>query len=117
MNDCIEIHALVVEMSIGAYTWEKQVRQRVTVDVMLECDTSDPGKSDRLEDAIDYTKVADAIQRMSKARHYTLIESFSEVVAENLLSIAGIDAVQLTVTKPGAIVGAGAVSVTIKRRA
>lgn len=115
MRDFIEIKALVIEMSIGAYTWERQVQQKVIVDVKLKCDTARAGGSDQLTDAIDYVQVATSIVETANERHYTLIESFAETASNKLLNIPGIEAIELTVTKPGAIVGAGSVSVTISR--
>ncbi len=117
MTDFIEIKELVIEMSIGAYAWEQQVPQKVIVDVKLMCDTSRAGNSDHLTDAIDYVQVADSIVATAKERHYTLIESFAETASHKLLNVPGVEAIDLTVTKPGAIVGAGSVSVTIHRPA
>lgn len=115
MSDWIDINDLAIEMSIGAYTWETQVRQKVLVNIRMYCDTKVAGLSDELSDSVDYAEVAGTIKDLAQKRHYTLIESFAEASADALLNTARVNSVVITVTKPGAIPDAQAVSVTINR--
>lgn len=115
MTDKISIHQLRVEMSIGAYEWERSIRQTVYVDVTLFSDTSTAGNSDQLSDAVDYSKVAEAVTQTSLKKHYDLIEAFAEDIAASLLIGQCASEVEIIVTKPGAVQGAKAVSVAISR--
>ncbi len=117
MSDIVSITSLKVEMSIGAYEWEKKVRQTVLIDIDLFCDSSAPGESDNLNDAIDYAKVSKQVTEICLDRHFLLIESLAETIASKLTSSPQISAVQIRVSKPGAVENAESVSVTIKREA
>ncbi|MFN3239204.1 MAG: dihydroneopterin aldolase [Pseudomonadales bacterium] len=115
MTDEIYINNLQVEMSIGAYAWEHEARQTITVDICLYCESQAAGKSDKLEDAIDYSVIARNIKALAKTRHYTLVESFAESIANNLLANSSIHATRIKVTKPGAVPDADSISIAIVR--
>ena len=117
MKDVVSISQLTVEMQIGAYEWEKSLRQKVLVDVDLTCDTRQAGLSDDLSDAIDYAEIAKAIEQLAKGKHYQLIESFAETISQQILATNPIANVRVKVVKPGAIPSARSVSVTIERSA
>lgn len=115
MSDITSISELKLEMSIGAYEWEKSVRQIVLVDIDLFSSTAKAGNTDQLEDAIDYAKVAELVKEVSLRRHYLLIESLAETIATELLKYNFASKLLIKVTKPGAVKDAVAVSVTIER--
>ena len=117
MSDIVSISELKVEMSVGAYEWEKTLRQTVSIDVDMICDTRAAGLSDNLDDALDYAKAADLITQLSASRHFLLLESFAEEIAERLLAQTRTQQVRIKVSKPGAIPAAKSVSVTIERQA
>lgn len=102
-------------MSIGAYAWEHQARQTIQVDVCLYCETQSAGESDKLEDAVDYSVIAEDIKTLAKTRHYTLVESFAEAIAKKLLANNGVQKIRIRVTKPGAVPGADSISIVISR--
>lgn len=117
MSDTININHLEIEMSIGAYPWEAEVKQTIVVDISLVCDTSVAGQSDQLGDALDYAEVAKEVVKIAQSRHYTLIESLAENIAGHLLRDNRVISTITEVTKPGAIPNSDSVSVRIVRPA
>ena len=117
MSDEIKISQLELEMSVGAYEWEKQVKQSMFVDITLFSSTKAAGKSDDLADAVDYAEVAQRIKTLAQEQHFELIEFLAESIASRILTDSAVQQVQVSVTKPGAVAGAESVSVTITRPA
>ena len=56
MKDTIYIRDLRVETIIGIFGWEREVRQQISMDLDFEFDVSVPGKSDSIDDTLDYKK-------------------------------------------------------------
>jgi 7,8-dihydroneopterin aldolase/epimerase/oxygenase len=93
---------------------EKENGQDFLFDVDLE--VGERGVSDRLEDAIDYRAVALAVQEVSDARSYDLLEALGSAVADELLRRFGAERVRVRVVKPavkpGGLDGTAGVSVS-----
>lgn len=115
--DEVSISQLELEMSIGAYEWEKHVQQTIFVDLTLFCDTRSAGISDELNDAVDYAKVSELVLTISQERHYVLIESLAETIASRVIEAGFVQKVRVAITKPGAVSAARDVGVTIERSA
>ena len=98
----------------GVHAREKEQGQDFLFDVELE--VGERGVSDRLEDAVDYREVALAVQRVSDARSYDLLEALAAAVAEELLNRFGAERARVRVekpaVKPGGLEGTAAVSVS-----
>ena len=76
----IELHGLRLFGRHGVHPEEKERGQDFVFDV--ELDVGERGVSDRLEDAVDYDAVARAVQEVSDARSYDLLEALSAAVAD-----------------------------------
>lgn len=95
----------------GVHAHEKEQGQDFVFDV--ELDVGERGTSDRIEDAVDYRKVARVVQEVSDSRSYDLIEALAAAVADALHERFAPERVRVTVTKPA--VKPGVVSVTSSR--
>ena len=113
--DTVFIADLVVETVIGVYAWERQVRQRLIVDLEMAWDNRIPGDSDEVEDALDYKAVTDRVLAHFHAHHYRLLEAAAETLARDLQSHFGIPWLKLRLSKPGAVPQARTVGVAIER--
>jgi len=113
--DKITIMGLTFETRIGVYDWERDILQRVTIDLSLDTDTRQAGASDQLDDAIDYYGVSERIKQLLKGRHFQLIEAMANAIAKELLDNGPIESLTLTVTKPKALRNSKSVSVCITR--
>ncbi|MBF0614724.1 MAG: dihydroneopterin aldolase [Magnetococcales bacterium] len=114
-DDLIRISDLTVHCVIGIQEWERLTRQEVRITLTLTTDTRSAGTSDRIDDTIDYKALTKQI--IAHAEHSTclLVEALAEQIATLCLTHPRVEAVQVTVEKPGALRYARSVGVTIKR--
>lgn len=115
-DDRIEILGLTVPTIIGIFDWERKVRQKVVLDLVIHADLRRPGRTDRIEHALDYKAVSKGVQAFVRGSRFFLLESLAEAVAAVLIGEFGVRKVTVRVEKPGALRGARTVAVTITRR-
>jgi 7,8-dihydroneopterin aldolase/epimerase/oxygenase len=95
----VEIRDLRVFGRHGVHEEERERGQDFVFDVELE--VGERGTSDRLEDAVDYVEVARAVQEVSDATTYALLEALASGVADELERRFFPDRLRLRVRKPG----------------
>ncbi len=117
MTDRIEILGLALDCSVGVYDWEKAVPQQILVDIKLPTDAAQGAASDDLKDALDYTAVVDCLQKIVDAKHYNLVETLVECMAQALLKDFQLAWVELAVDKPAAIGSAKSTRICVYREA
>jgi dihydroneopterin aldolase len=114
MSVTVELRGLRLFGRHGVHARERDEGQDFVFDVELE--VGERGVSDRLEDAVDYRAVALAVQEVSDARSYDLLEALATAVADDLLRRFGAERVRVRVAKPavrpGGLEGTAAVSVS-----
>jgi dihydroneopterin aldolase len=97
--DVIEVRGLRALAICGALP-EEQVRpQPVEVDLDVEVDLSTAGRSDELDDTVDYAAIAAAAERVLTTERFTLLERLAERLAEVTMADARIEAVTVAVRK------------------
>jgi 7,8-dihydroneopterin aldolase/epimerase/oxygenase len=110
----VELHGLRFHGNHGVHAQEKEQGQDFVFDV--ELDVGERGASDRIEDAVDYSAVAQAVKDVSDARSYDLLEALATAVAEELLTHFAAERVRVRVgkpaVKPGGLEGMPSVSVS-----
>jgi dihydroneopterin aldolase len=113
MSVTVELRGLRLFGRHGVHAHEKEHGQDFLFDVDLQ--VGDRGVSDRLEDAVDYREVALAVQEVSDARSYDLLEALATAVADELLRRFAAERVLVRVAKPavkpGGLDGTAGVSV------
>jgi dihydroneopterin aldolase len=114
MSVTVELRGLRLFGRHGVHVHEKENGQDFLFDVDLE--VGERGVSDRLEDAVDYRDVARAVQEVSDARSYDLLEALANAVADELLRRFAAERVLVRVVKPavkpGGLDGTAGVSVS-----
>ncbi|MBE02491.1 dihydroneopterin aldolase [Marinobacter lutaoensis] len=115
MTDCVLIEGLAVETIVGVYDWEREVSQRLLVDLEMAWDNRRPGRSDDVADALDYAAVSERVAARLQSLKPKLLEHAAEVLAEMLMAEFGVRRLTLTLRKPGAVPAARAVGVRIER--
>lgn len=113
--DTVRIEQLELDCIIGINPWERLTKQRVTIDIELNADLSAAGKSDAIEDTINYRTISKAVTTEIEASSYGLVEALAARVAEICLEDVRTQSVEVTVRKPGAVRKAAAVGVVIRR--
>ena len=85
MTDKIILTDIEVTGRHGCTAAERQIEQLFVVDAELYLDLSRAGKSDDLNDTIDYTQVVDDIRKIVGGVPHNLIEAVAQEIAETLL--------------------------------
>jgi len=109
------IEGLEVDTVIGAYDWERGIRQCLRLDLRFAWDNRPAAAGDDLTLALDYASVTARIQAFAEQAEFELVETFAERLAAVLMSEFQIPWLSLKLTKPGAIAAAAGVGVEIER--
>lgn len=116
MRDTIFLQSLEAKCVIGIFDWERKVKQKVVIDLALPADIRKAAKRDRLEDTVDYKKIAKhTLAFVSKSRFF-LIETLAERLAQSLLKKFDLPEIKIRLSKPGAIRGSKNVGIEIVRK-
>jgi 7,8-dihydroneopterin aldolase/epimerase/oxygenase len=115
--DKIFLSALSVECIVGIWEWERRVKQTVVIDLEMAADIRRAAASDRIEDTIDYKKVAKRLLAFVGESQFHLVETLTERIAQLVVVEFGVAWVKVRVNKQGAIRGARDVGIEIERRA
>jgi dihydroneopterin aldolase len=67
----------------------------------IELGVGDAGLSDRIDEAVDYRRVAARVQQVSDGRQFQLLEALATAVADALMESFPLERVRVRVRKPG----------------
>ncbi len=113
--DIVYIKQLEIETIIGINDWERNVRQKVRIDLEMATNISKAGKTDNIDDTLNYKSIAKRIIEFVESSKFLLIEALAENVAAIILEEFQVPWLKLTLSKPGAVRGSRDVGVTIER--
>ena len=113
--DQIFITALTTEAVIGIYDWEREVKQRLEIDLEIWKDLRAAAVSDAIEDTLNYKAVAKRVLAFVEASNFKLVEALAGEIARIVLEEFKVACVRVTVHKPGAIRHSRDVGVVIER--
>lgn len=114
-DDLIFIRDLTVHCVIGIQEWERLTKQEVRINLELTTDTRRAGRSDRIEETIDYKALTKRIIAHAEGSACQLVEALAEQIAALCLEHPQIEAVRVKLEKPGALRHARSVGVCIRR--
>ena len=100
--DQIQIRGLRVYAYHGVKETEKEKGQPFELDITLWTDVRIPGNSDRLEDTVNYSKVAQKAVALLRSEKNDLIERVSTRVADGILEAFPVEGVTVCLKKPRA---------------
>jgi dihydroneopterin aldolase len=101
----IEVHGLEVFGHHGVLEEERRYGRKFLFDVTLEV-SGDSGRSDRLDDTVDYRHIVTLVKETSDGRQFTLLEALAHAVADEFLRQFPVRKVRVSVRKVGAQLGA-----------
>ncbi|MBN2308345.1 MAG: dihydroneopterin aldolase [Candidatus Hydrogenedentes bacterium] len=113
--DRIYIRDLACRCIVGINPDERRNKQDVIINIVLHADLRTPGKTDRIEDTVDYKSVKKDVIRMVETSSFYLLERLANAIAEICLVPPGVERVRVSVDKPGALRFARSVAVEITR--
>lgn len=100
----------------GVRPAEREVPQEFKVDVEVDCDLSEPGKSDRVEDTVDYREIHAIARDVIEGQSQKLLETLAARIAQRVLEIPGVSGVTVRIAKrPESMQPIDAAAIRIKR--
>ncbi|MHC4138431.1 MAG: dihydroneopterin aldolase [Planctomycetota bacterium] len=114
-SDKIYIRDLAIRCIIGVNQDERTEKQDVVINVILFTDTRKAGRTDALEDSVDYKMVKKTILSLVESSEFLLIEKLADEIAKVCLDDSKVQKVNVTVDKPSALRYTRSVAVEIVR--
>jgi len=113
--DRIFIRDLLIRCIIGIEAHEREEKQDILVHITLDADLRRAGRTDAIEDTVDYKVLKKQILRMAENSRFCLIETMAQRIADECLKDDRVRRVHVVVEKPGALRFARTVGVEITR--
>jgi 7,8-dihydroneopterin aldolase/epimerase/oxygenase len=110
----VELIGLEVFGHHGVEPEEREEGQTFLFDVWFEVDEA--VLSDRIDDAVDYRRVAEAIENVSKEHTFNLLETVAAAAADAVLARFPVDGVRVRVRKPTVGLPVEFSAATVERR-
>ena len=73
MMDIVYLHDLKIETTIGAFEWERHIKQTLSFDLDMGFDICQAGQSDALADTLNYKAVAKRMIDYVEASSFELV--------------------------------------------
>lgn len=113
--DIIFVKDLRIDALIGVNTWERRIRQTISIDLEMGTDIRPAAASDDIAQTLDYKAVSKRIKSIVDDTGYQLVETLAEHIARDLMKDYPIPWLRLSITKPGAVRGSAGVGLVIER--
>ena len=84
----------------GVFAAEKELGQRLEVDVELQLDLRPAAAADDLELSVNYVEVYTLVKEIVEEREFGLLEALAEAIAGEILAAYSVEAVGVRVRKP-----------------
>src|ERR1700760_3402229 len=111
----IEIAGLSLFTHVGVTAAEREVGQRLLLDIRLDVGECDATLTDRIEDTVDYAQVCDMANLVAQQRSYKTLERLCAAIADRLLDQYEAHAVWVKAAKPELALPVTEVSVEVWR--
>ena len=96
----IEISGLSLYTHVGVSEAEREVGQRLLLDIRLDIGECDATVTDRIEDTVDYGKVCELANLVAQQKNYRTLERLCTAIADRLLGDYDAHAVWVKAAKP-----------------
>ena len=96
----IEVSGLSLYTHVGVTEAEREVGQRLLVDLRLDVGDCDATITDRLQDTVDYSQVCQTANLVAQQRSYHTLERLCAAIADKLLDSYEAQAVWVKAAKP-----------------
>ncbi|OPF20013.1 dihydroneopterin aldolase [Microcystis aeruginosa KW] len=100
--DTIHVRGIRAYGYTGYLAEEQVLGQWFEVDLSLELDISIAGKSDAIEDTLDYRQAIEIVKHQIETSKFALVEKLATVIAEDILQLDRVRQVRVQLSKPAA---------------
>ena len=105
MQDRILLQGIQVPAALGVTAVERRMRRPVLLDLELERDLREAGRSDSIRHTIHYKRVFEIVEDVAGNQEHKLVEALGDRIAKAVLGQFDAQAVTVTVRKPTPIAG------------
>jgi 7,8-dihydroneopterin aldolase/epimerase/oxygenase len=109
------VRDLEVMASVGLFEVEHRYEQRIIVNLDLRVQDDYDGISERIGDVVDYGALVTGVERVVASRHFKLVETLAERIAEGCLQDARVLTAIVRIEKPDILQACKAVGIEIER--
>lgn len=113
--DKLFIHDLKIETLIGAYDWERKVKQTITLDIEYGINAKNGASTDHIDSTCNYIDLGQVAVDFIKNSEFYLVETLAEKTAALLLEKFDIPWIKLYIRKMGTLCQAKEVGIEIVR--
>ena len=96
----VEVSGLSLYTHHGVSDAEREIGQRLVVDLRMDVGESDATLTDRVEDTVDYAEVCQVVALVDQQRSYRTLERLCAAIADRLLEQFGLESVWVKAAKP-----------------
>ena len=96
----IEVSGLSLFTHVGVSEAEREVGQRLVLDLRLDVGEVDATVTDRLEDTVDYGQVCEQANLVAQQRTYKTLERLCTAIADRLIDHYDVESVWVKAAKP-----------------
>lgn len=100
--DSIQVNGIRAYGYVGYLPEERVLGQWFEVDLTLWIDLTTAGKSDSIEDTLDYREAISLVKEQITTARYALVEKLVSAIAEGLLGLEKVERVRVKLSKPAA---------------
>jgi dihydroneopterin aldolase len=97
--DRIVLEGMSFQGRHGVRPAERERPQEFKVDIEIDCDLSEPGKSDRIEDTVDYRQVRSIAREVIEGESQKLLERLAALIADRVLQLQRVAGVSVRISK------------------
>lgn len=100
MKDCVFLKDLQAFCRLGIYEIEHKLGQCLRIELELEFDQEKAGKTDSINDTINYVDVSITVRELAASRPFMLLENLAQEITDTLFKKFEIlDAIKLEIHK------------------
>ncbi len=103
--DVILLEGIRVPAALGVTAAERRMRRPVTLDLEVERDLRDAGRTDQIRQTLHYKRIFEVVEDVAAHQEHKLVEALGERIAEAVLGKFDAQAVTVTVRKATPIAG------------
>jgi 7,8-dihydroneopterin aldolase/epimerase/oxygenase len=96
----IEITGLSLHTHHGVSEAEREVGQRLVIDMRLDVGETDATVTDSIEDTVDYAEVCNTVALLAQQRSHRTLERLCSTIADRLLADYELEGVWVKASKP-----------------
>ncbi|HXP98468.1 MAG TPA: dihydroneopterin aldolase [Solirubrobacteraceae bacterium] len=96
----IEISGLSLYTHHGVTEAEREIGQRLLIDLRLDVGETDATVTDRVQDTVDYAEVCQLVALVAQQRSYKTLERLCSAIADRLLGDFDLEGVWVKASKP-----------------